>query len=589
MQLESSKNEFSGTGDFSSKVETIEQVGHYVDDPLAAFAHLCGNKNNALLLESAEIDSKDDLQSLLMVDAALRMECRDNRVEVKALTGNGASVLPLFVDHAPDGLHIKERTDTSITLVCDEADGELDEDSRLKAASVMDALRIVINKITPIRQHPHAVFLGGVFAYDMLAGFEKLPDVAEGENDCPDFVFYLAETLITVDHQTRETHLIGSVFSGQDVAQQYFAIAQRLEAIHQQLHDMPAEPVLVGANTAKIADVESEAQSEAQSGQSLVSDSENSNETENGQSLSSFDPSVEVSVDLSDEQFCNHVLDLKQHILAGDIFQVVPSRTFSLPCPSPLLAYAKLKESNPSPYMFYMQDAAFSIFGASPESALKYERESNQVEIYPIAGTRPRGKRPDGSIDRDLDSRIELNLREDTKEKSEHIMLVDLARNDVAKVSRPGTRYVKDLLKVDRYSHVMHLVSRVVGQLRDDLDPLHAYQACMNMGTLVGAPKVSAATLIREVEKKRRGSYGGAVGYLNGQGDMDTCIVIRSAFVKNGTAYIQAGAGVVYDSVPQAEADETRAKAQAVIGAVKAALQEEAESINVALNEGGNA
>ncbi|WP_421713185.1 anthranilate synthase component 1 [Alteromonas abrolhosensis] len=567
------------------KVETIEQVGHYVDDPLAAFAHLCGNKNNALLLESAEIDSKDDLQSLLMVDAALRMECRGNRVEVKALTGNGASVLPLFVDHAPDGLHIKERTDTSITLVCDEADGELDEDSRLKAASVMDALRIVINKITPIRQHPHAVFLGGVFAYDMLAGFEKLPDVAEGENDCPDFVFYLAETLITVDHQTRETHLIGSVFSGQDVAQQYFAIAQRLEAIHQQLHDMPAKPVLVGAKTARITDVESE----AQSGQSLVSDSENPNETENGQSLSSFDPSVEVSVDLSDEQFCNHVLDLKQHILAGDIFQVVPSRTFSLPCPSPLLAYAKLKESNPSPYMFYMQDAAFSIFGASPESALKYERESNQVEIYPIAGTRPRGKRPDGSIDRDLDSRIELNLREDTKEKSEHIMLVDLARNDVAKVSRPGTRYVKDLLKVDRYSHVMHLVSRVVGQLRDDLDPLHAYQACMNMGTLVGAPKVSAATLIREVEKKRRGSYGGAVGYLNGQGDMDTCIVIRSAFVKNGTAYIQAGAGVVYDSVPQAEADETRAKAQAVIGAVKAALQEEAESINVALNEGGNA
>jgi len=567
------------------KVETIEQVGHYVDDPLAAFAHLCGNKNNALLLESAEIDSKDDLQSLLMVDAALRMECRGNRVEVKALTDNGASVLPLFVDHAPDGLHIKERTDTSITLVCDEADGELDEDSRLKAASVMDALRIVINKITPIRQHPHAVFLGGVFAYDMLAGFEKLPDVAEGENDCPDFVFYLAETLITVDHQTRETHLIGSVFSGQDVAQQYFAIAQRLEAIHQQLHDMPAKPVLVGANTARITDVESE----AQSGQSLVSDSESPNETKNGQSLSSFNPSVEVSVNLSDEQFCNHVLDLKQHILAGDIFQVVPSRTFSLPCPSPLLAYAKLKESNPSPYMFYMQDAAFSIFGASPESALKYERESNQVEIYPIAGTRPRGKRPDGSIDRDLDSRIELNLREDTKEKSEHIMLVDLARNDVAKVSRPGTRYVKDLLKVDRYSHVMHLVSRVVGQLRDDLDPLHAYQACMNMGTLVGAPKVSAATLIREVEKKRRGSYGGAVGYLNGQGDMDTCIVIRSAFVKNGTAYIQAGAGVVYDSVPQAEADETRAKAQAVIGAVKAALQEEAESINVALNEGGNA
>ena len=556
-------------GTSPGKVETIEQVGHYIDNPLAAFAHLCGNKSNALLLESAEIDSKDDLQSLLMVDAALRMECRGNRVEVKALTGNGASVLPLFACHAPEGLHITERTDTSVTLLCDDADSELDEDSRLKAASVMDALRIVINKITPIRQHPHAVFLGGVFAYDMLAGFEKLPDVAEGENDCPDFVFYLAETLITVDHQTRETHLIGSVFSGDEVAQQYFAIAQRLEAIHQQLHDMPAKPVLVNKNAA------------SQSGQTLSA----TPSAQNGQTLSSLD----ASVDISDEQFCTHVLDLKQHILAGDIFQVVPSRTFSLPCPSPLLAYAKLKESNPSPYMFYMQDAAFSIFGASPESALKYESESNQVEIYPIAGTRPRGKRPDGTIDRDLDSRIELNLREDTKEKSEHIMLVDLARNDVAKVSRPGTRYVKDLLKVDRYSHVMHLVSRVVGQLRDDLDALHAYQACMNMGTLVGAPKVSAATLIREVEQKRRGSYGGAVGYLNGQGDMDTCIVIRSAFVKNGTAYIQAGAGVVYDSVPQAEADETRAKAQAVIGAVKAALQAEMKSGEPAVNEGDNA
>ena len=137
-------------------------------------------------------------------------------------------------------------------------------------------------------------------------------------------------------------HLIGRVFSGEDVAQQYFAIAQRLEAIHQLLHEMPAEPLLTSRH----------------------------NESQNGQTLSSF----EASVDISDEQFCDHVLDLKQHILAGDIFQVVPSRTFSLPCPSPLLAYAKLKESNPSPYMFFMQDAAFSIFGASPESALKYER-----------------------------------------------------------------------------------------------------------------------------------------------------------------------------------------------------------------------
>lgn len=152
-------------------------------------------------------------------------------------------------------------------------------------------------------------------------------------------------------------------------------------------------------------------------------------------------------------------------------------------------------------------------------------------------------------------------------------MLVDLARNDIARVSEPGSRYVKDLLKVDRYSQVMHLVSRVVGQLRGDLDALHAYQACMNMGTLVGAPKVMAARLIREVEQQRRGSYGGAVGYINGQGDMDTCIVIRSAFVSNGVAHIQAGAGVVHDSDPVAEANETRSKAQAVIRAIVDAHQ----------------
>ena len=528
-------------GTVPGKVETIEQVGHYIDDPLAAFSHLCAERPNALLLESAEIESKDNLQSLLMVDAALRMECHGNRVMVSALSHNGASVLPLFSQHLPQGLTCIENDDATLTLLCESADASLDEDSRLKAASVMDTLRVVINGITPIRQHPHALFLGGVFAYDMLAGFENLPAVGEGENDCPDFVFYLAETLITVDHQTRETHLIGSVFSGEDVARQYFAVSQRLESLHQQLHTMPATPSFINKNA-------------------------------------NAPDACDVSVDKTDAEFCHDVHALKQHILAGDIFQVVPSRTFSLPCPSPLLAYAQLKVQNPSPYMFYMQDEAVSIFGASPESALKYDSESNQVEIYPIAGTRPRGKREDGSINHDLDSRIELNLREDEKEKAEHIMLVDLARNDVAKVSRPGTRYVKDLLKVDRYSHVMHLVSRVVGQLRDDLDALHAYQACMNMGTLVGAPKVSAATLIRETEKKRRGSYGGAVGYINGQGDMDTCIVIRSAFVKNNTAYIQAGAGVVYDSVAQAEADETRAKAQAVISAVQSALAMEKQA-----------
>jgi anthranilate synthase component 1 len=513
------------------KVETLIVAADYVADPLLAFQSLCQGRSNNLLLESAEIDSKDDLKSLLLVDAAIKLECHGQQVYCRALSDNGHAVLPMFDEHCPVGVtHQYDSVNGLVTLTFPVPDAELDEDLRLKAPAVFDALRLLTNKITAIRQHPHAVFLGGALAYDLLASFEKLPEVEDSPNSCPDFVFYLAETLVIIDHQTKQSEIIGSVFSGKNVGNNYFSVSQRLEQIKHKLATIKPLAIPEQATTAITID--------------------------------------DLVVSKSDQEYIDDVIKLKENILAGDIFQVVPSRTFSLPCPHPHNAYRALKQQNPSPYMFFLQDDDFCMFGASPESALKYTRQSNQVEIYPIAGTRPRGKRADGSIDLDLDSRLELNLQEDQKERAEHIMLVDLARNDVAKVCKPGSRYVTDLLKVDRYSHVMHLVSRVVGQLRDDLDALNAYQACMNMGTLVGAPKVSAATLIRHIEKQRRGSYGGAVGYINSQGDMDTCIVIRSAFVKDDTAYIQAGAGVVYDSNPQSEADETRSKAQAVIGAI---------------------
>ncbi|WP_088328969.1 anthranilate synthase component 1 [Lacimicrobium sp. SS2-24] len=514
------------------KVETLIRQSRYQDDPLDLYQRLCHNQANSLLLESAEIDSKDNLKSLILVDAALRLVCRGHQVEVQALSSNGEAILPLLKEKCPASTI--QSSQQGLVLEFSAPDPLLDEDRRLKAHSVFDSLRTLIQHITPLRDHPQSLFLGGAFAYDMLGGFEDLPEVGEGANHCPDFVFYMAETLILIDHQHRSTEIIGSVFSGANVAQSYFTVSQRIEALNKEL------------------------QSEQRYQQPPVSPVADS----------------ELAVDISDKAYQQHVLDLKEHILAGDIFQVVPSRTFSLPCPDPHLAYARLKQQNPSPYMFFLQDQGFCMFGASPESALKYSHQDNQVEIYPIAGTRPRGRYADGSLNRDLDSRIELDLREDEKEKAEHLMLVDLARNDIARVSKPGSRYVKDLLKVDRYSQVMHLVSRVVGQLRDDLDALHAYQACMNMGTLVGAPKVMAARLIREVEKQRRGSYGGAVGYLNGCGDMDSCIVIRSAFVSNGIAHIQAGAGVVHDSDPVAEANETRSKAQAVIRAIVDAHQD---------------
>jgi anthranilate synthase component 1 len=523
-------------GKQAGQVESIVHTVPYHHDPLSIMEQLCSKNKPALLLESAEIDSKDNLKSLLMVGAALKIECWKNRVEIEALSPNGQSLLPLIKAAFESSCELIE-TSHSVSIIVPPRPENLDEDARLKALSVFDVLRVFSTHLKPIRTIDNAVFLGGVFGYDVFATYETLPDVETKENTCPDYLFYLAESLIIFDHQEKTAVISGSVFSGENVAENYFAVSQHVDNLRQTLTNLsvPQHQVPQHKNVK----------------------ASQKNET--------------VNVDKSDEEFKQDVLTLKENILAGDIFQVVPSRTFSLTCPEPRQAYRCLKQQNPSPYMFYLQTPEFTLFGASPESALKYTKASNEVEVYPIAGTRPRGKNSDGSPNPDLDSRLELALREDHKEKAEHIMLVDLARNDVAKVSQPGTRYVKDLLNVDRYSHVMHLVSRVVGQLRNDVDALHAYQACMNMGTLVGAPKVSAASLIRKIEKKRRGSYGGAVGYINDTGDMDTCIVIRSAFVKNDIAYIQAGAGVVYDSDPQAEADETRGKAQAVISAIQLA------------------
>jgi anthranilate synthase component 1 len=221
--------------------------------------------------------------------------------------------------------------------------------------------------------------------------------------------------------------------------------------------------------------------------------------------------------------------------------------------------------------MFLVNGSQGVLFGASPEIAVKVGGEPRRVVIRPIAGTRPRARRSDGSIDAELDARLEAELHLDEKELAEHMMLVDLARNDVARVAKPGSRVLDELLKVERYSHVMHLVSQVGGVLRDDLDALGAYVATMSMGTLVGAPKLKAAELLRGVEHARRGAYGGAVGFLTHDSRLDTAIVIRSATVRDGLATVRAGAGVVYDSCPSSEATETRRKAEVVLQAIRQA------------------
>ncbi len=540
---------FSNIRTNPGEVSSISLTTDYIADPLSLFTQLSQDRTNSLLLESAEIDSKDHLKSIMVIDAAVKIVCHGRQVSLHAMTPNGLSVLAFLQEklqpHAATNL-----TDESLIIDFPPYPANQTEEERLKFANAFEVLRTAINEIKTYGDNPFSLFLGGAFAYDMIGTFEDLPDVPTGFNNCPDYCFYLAETLILIDHQEQTTQLMGNVFSGEHAIQNCFEVGKRLELLQQACESFVQQP----PQPEMVADPDAE--------------------------------KPDVSVNINDEAYRDQVIALKKNIVDGDVFQVVPSRSFFVKCPDSIAAYRQLKKQNPSPYMFYMNDSEFVLFGASPESALKYEASSRQVEVYPIAGTRRRGFKPDGSIDLDLDSRIELELREDTKEKAEHLMLVDLARNDIARISNPGTRFVKELLKVDRYSYVMHLVSRVIGTLRDDLDALHAYQACMNMGTLVGAPKVKAAEILRHVETQRRGSYGGAVGYLTGNGDMDSCIVIRSALVKGGTACVQAGAGVVFDSDPQSEADETRSKAQAVVTAIQASQMQKPVSFAQSGQEG---
>ncbi len=249
-------------------------------------------------------------------------------------------------------------------------------------------------------------------------------------------------------------------------------------------------------------------------------------------------------------------------IAEGDCIQIVLSQRFDIrPAPEPLALYRALRHVNPSPYMFLLETDGATLVGASPEPFVRVEGRT--VVMHPIAGTRPRG------ADAVTDAANEAELRASEKERAEHVMLVDLGRNDVGRVSAPGTVRVPELMRVDRFSHVMHLTSVVEGTLGEGIDALGAFQACFPAGTVSGAPKIRAMERIAELETDRRGTYAGAVGYLGFDGSLDTCIAIRTALIADGVCRIQAGAGVVADSDPQAEETETRAKAGALLRAIE--------------------
>jgi anthranilate synthase component 1 len=282
--------------------------------------------------------------------------------------------------------------------------------------------------------------------------------------------------------------------------------------------------------------------------------------------VSSFDLAepIDASPTLGREAFMSIVRSLKEHIAAGDAFQVVPSVRFDVKdVGDPFAVYRALRLSNPSPYMFFLRTASATIVGSSPELMVRVR--DGKVSSRPIAGTRPRG-----GNDAE-DAALEAELRADEKERAEHVMLVDLARNDVGRVARYGTVSVDELMVVERYSHVMHLVSAVSGDLRDGVTAVDVLRATFPHGTVTGAPKVAAMQLIDQIEPTARGPYAGAVGYVDFSGNLDTAIALRTLITRGGAGWVQAGAGVVADSDPAAEYEECRAKAAAVLAAIAAA------------------
>lgn len=501
---------------------------------------------NTVLLESADIASKQHLTTIAVLAASAQITCTGDTVTLKALdTTDGPQALKAVAQYLSSA--VTRQSDSELVLhLPSVAEDSAEEHARLRERSTMEPLRILTDQVVA---HPHLPLVAGAVAFDYLGTYESLPSVADGANTCPDYLFFNARIILVVDHPSGSCQLVGASL---DAAQ----LSAQMDALEAAINELPAQAASAHQQTAT---------PEAQATPAPSAPAEQAAPAQAAEGTITAYPTM------SDADFCELVAKMQQHIAIGDAYQVVPSRGFVIDCPQPLQTYRYLHDADPSPYMFYIATDDFELFGASPESSLLHSAKTGQVAIRPIAGTRPRGFAPDGSIDHELDIRLELELRSDAKEVAEHVMLVDLARNDVARISAPGTRKVTQLLRVDRYSRVMHLVSEVTGQLASDLHPLDAFRASMTMGTLTGAPKLRAAELIRQYEGTRRGSYGGAVGYLRGDGELDTCIVIRSAFARGGKAIVQAGAGVVSDSVPQREADETAHKASNVLRAIAAA------------------
>lgn len=368
----------------------------------------------------------------------------------------------------------------------------------------------------------------GYFAYDAVRLIERLPSLAKEEIAIPDAVLMFFDTVLAFDHVKKEILLIASADVREtNVSAAYSNAVQRIKMLEKRL----AEPL------------------------------------KKPQSTKMRGP-LKVIHRTRKKDFLDAVVKIKDYIAAGDAFQVVLSQRFDVePGVDPFEVYRALRIVNPSPYLYYLRMGRTHIVGSSPEMLVRVTsaEAGSKIEYRPIAGTRPR------SADEAEDARLAEEMRHDEKEVAEHVMLVDLGRNDVGRVSEYGSVKVREQMAVERYSHVMHLVSAIEGRLRPEFTAVDALRACFPAGTLSGAPKVRAMEIIEELEPARRGLYGGSVLYADFSGNLNSCIAIRSMLVSGKRGYIQAGAGIVADSVPEKEYEECVNKAQAVVKAVERA------------------
>jgi anthranilate synthase component 1 len=367
----------------------------------------------------------------------------------------------------------------------------------------------------------------GYLGYDVVRYIEKLPQTTTDDLGLPELWLLFTGRLLVFDHLRQRLSVISNVAIGDNPARQYDEAVEGAEALVTRLASTPTQ----GRPSSPNLDA---------------------------------DPGGEVRSNVGRDTYMEWVRRGKEHIAAGDIFQAVLSQRFEMPTTAdPFDVYRVLRLINPSPYMVFLQFPDLAVVGSSPEPHVKVV--GREAIIRPIAGTRPRGATAEE------DDKLAEELLADEKERAEHVMLVDLARNDLGRVCTPGTVRVHELMNVERYSHVMHIVSEVRGELADGRTAFDAFKWAFPAGTVSGAPKIRAMEIIDDLEQARRGPYAGTLGYFDFSGNLDTCITLRTALISRGTAYVQAGAGIVADSVPEAEDDECRNKARALLSAVKAA------------------